>query len=116
MSAGRRIARRASRRREQAMGKGTSEPARHRPVNIRRIRADEGARLKAIRVAALTDSPEAFGQTLQEALDTPDRDYADRARSGELGQDHLILVAESEDLEWMGIARGWVDGEAAWLY
>src|SRR5438876_307207 len=71
-------------------------------IRVRRIRSGEGARLKAIRLAALADTPEAFARTLEEARLIPDEEYASRARSGEKGERSVFLVAEGDGGEWVG--------------
>ncbi len=35
-------------------------------IEVRRIQPDEGAAIRKLRIAALTDTPEAFGATLAE--------------------------------------------------
>ena len=52
---------------------------------VRRIRPEEGAVLRDVRLAALADTPSAFASTYaREALLTA-RDWADRARKGSTG-------------------------------
>jgi ribosomal protein S18 acetylase RimI-like enzyme len=83
-----------------------------RNVEIRRIRADEGPRLKALRLAALADSPDAFGTTLADSRRETDRYWHERAELGALSADDIIVVAVERD-EWWGLARGsWEAGPA----
>jgi GNAT superfamily N-acetyltransferase len=49
-------------------------------VHIRRIRADEGLVLRAVRLRALTETPEAFGQTVDDAASRPDAEWHHAAR------------------------------------
>jgi len=51
-------------------------------MEIRRIRADEGLRLKALRLRALADSPMAFGSTLAREQAYPDALWHERAATG----------------------------------
>jgi hypothetical protein len=51
-------------------------------VTVRRVRADEGPVLKAIRLAALLESPSAFGSTHAAEVDQPDDDWTSRASLG----------------------------------
>ena len=54
---------------------GTSESKERRlrmtsranPIDIKRLAADEGPRLRTIRLRALADAPDAFGSTYDEA-------------------------------------------------
>ena len=54
-------------------------------MTIRRIRADEGLRLRAIRLAAIADAPMAFGETLDGARVPGEAEYAARARASSSG-------------------------------
>jgi GNAT superfamily N-acetyltransferase len=72
---------------------------------IRRIRADEGSRLRALRLRALADAPLAFGSTLAREEAFPDGVWQERAAGGARGDDRITLVAE-HDHRWVGIATG----------
>jgi RimJ/RimL family protein N-acetyltransferase len=48
-------------------------------LHVRRIRPDEGAALKALRLLALADAPDAFAQTLDEVQRSTDSDWAAKA-------------------------------------
>lgn len=76
-------------------------------VNVRRIRVDEGGRLRAIRLAALADAPSAFGSTLAEERDLPDEHWIRYAEESARADSSAIFVAE-EQAEWYGIIRGFV--------
>src|SRR5262245_23901545 len=52
------------------------------PVEIRRIRADEGLRLRALRLRALADAPQAFGSTLAREHAFVDSTWHERAAGG----------------------------------
>ena len=83
-----------------------SPPAQYRfGMRIRRIRNDEGLRLRALRLRALADSPMAFGATLAEEEAFDERVWHERAAGGATGVDRITFVAE-RGAEWIGIATG----------
>jgi GNAT superfamily N-acetyltransferase len=77
------------------------------PPIVRRIRPDEGLRLRALRLRALADSPSAFGSTLGREEAFADEVWHERATRGGLGQDRVTYVAEDGD-RWIGMATGLV--------
>lgn len=77
-------------------------------LQIRRIRADEGPRLRALRLAALADSPLAFASTLAREGAFPDQVWHERAAGGASGHDRVTFVAE-RDGRWIGLATGLAD-------
>jgi GNAT superfamily N-acetyltransferase len=74
-------------------------------MEIRRIRADEGMRLKALRLRALADSPMAYGSTLAREQAYPDALWHERAASGAAGDKVVTFVAEHDD-RLLGMAAG----------
>jgi hypothetical protein len=56
-------------------------------MEVRRIRPDEGPVLRAVRIAALTDTPSAFGAGVADTLALPDAEWAARARRGASGDE-----------------------------
>ena len=76
-------------------------------VSVRRIRPDEGQAFRDIRLQAIQDSPQAFGSSLQETLARPDTYREERARSGAVGQENVVFVAEDID-RWVGVVAGFV--------
>jgi GNAT superfamily N-acetyltransferase len=72
---------------------------------IRRIRPDEGPRLRAFRLRALANAPMAFGSTLAREEAFTDDVWRQRAESGASGADNVTFVAE-QDGRWLGIATG----------
>ncbi len=63
---------------------------------VRRIRPNEGAALRDMRLAALADTPSAFGSTYAgEALRTAE-DWADRARAGSAGLERATFFAVAD--------------------
>jgi len=72
-------------------------------MEIRRIRAHEGPRLRALRLIALADAPTAFGSTLAEAQAHPQEYWARRAQEAAVAETSAMFVAE-ENERWYGIA------------
>ena len=66
-------------------------------MQIRRIRAEEGLRLKALRLRALADSPMAYGSTLAREQAYPDALWHERAAYGAAGDKVVTIVAEHDD-------------------
>jgi GNAT superfamily N-acetyltransferase len=75
------------------------------PVETRRIRADEGLRLQALRLRALADAPTAFGSNLAREQAFPESAWRERAAGGASGAERAIFVAE-EAGRWVGMATG----------
>jgi GNAT superfamily N-acetyltransferase len=72
---------------------------------IRRIRADEGSRLRALRLRALAEAPLAYGSTLAREQDYPDDLWRERALDASAGCDGATFIAE-RDGQWLGLATG----------
>ena len=62
-------------------------------VEIRRIRADEGLRLKALRLRALADAPMAFGSNLAREEAFADATWHERASGGASGTDRAPVLS-----------------------
>lgn len=78
---------------------------------IRRIRTDEGELLRATRLRALADAPEAFGSEYGETLERPESEWVERAERASAGDRQAFFVAEA-DGEWVGMVLGHApDGE-----
>jgi ribosomal protein S18 acetylase RimI-like enzyme len=83
-------------------------------TRIRRIRADEGASLRDIRLRALRESPSAFSSTLDRELAYGDELWASRASLASAGDKAATFVAESDAQDWLGLVTVLgVDHEAA---
>ncbi|HZO41668.1 MAG TPA: GNAT family N-acetyltransferase [Methylomirabilota bacterium] len=72
---------------------------------IRRIRADEGASLRAFRLRALAEAPTAFGSTLARESAFTDATWRERAERGASAADSVTFVAEHAG-RWVGLATG----------
>src|SRR4051794_3308252 len=72
---------------------------------IRRIRADEGPRLRALRLHALADAPMAFSSTLSREQVYSDDVWRERAAGSSNGCDRATFVAE-DGKRWVGMATG----------
>ena len=74
-------------------------------ASVRRIRADEWALLRELRLRALEDAPEAFGQTLDDARARPDEEWTQAARQGSAGDSRVWLIAEADANDGATAAR-----------
>ena len=80
-------------------------------VHLDRLTPEEAPRLRAIRLRALRDSPDAFGSTLEEALARSTEDWAQQIR------DLPTFIAVDDGLD-VGLVRGASDAtraDTAWL-
>jgi|RhiMetdeSRZDD1v2_1073273.scaffolds.fasta_scaffold05086_19 GNAT superfamily N-acetyltransferase len=75
------------------------------PVEIRRIRADEGLRLRAVRLRALAETPLAFSSSLAREQAFPEAAWHERAADSASGSDRATFVAAEAD-RWVGMATG----------
>lgn len=62
-------------------------------IEIRRIAANEWRVLRELRLAALADAPEAFGQPRAEAAAQPDSEWISTARAASSGDRRTWLIA-----------------------
>ena len=77
-------------------------------VQVRRIRNDDAARLKRVRLASLAESPSAFGSTHAAEASRPDVEWVKRATSGSKGSDRATFFAQLDD-EVVGLVGGYRD-------
>lgn len=72
---------------------------------VRRITPDQASALRAVRLAALADSPAAFGSTLDRELAFTDDEWRQRATASASGDERLTLLAwEGEEV--VGVVGG----------
>lgn len=76
-------------------------------MEIRRIRVDDAARLRALRLRALADAPAAFGQTLAEAQKRTEEQWTAFARETATSETDTILIADDCG-QWYGMAGAFV--------
>jgi GNAT superfamily N-acetyltransferase len=77
-------------------------------MKVRALRSDEGPLLKALRLRALAESPDAFGQTLADALEQPDPYWENATRSVTEPNRHIMFLAEDAERP-VGLAFGLLD-------
>ncbi|PTA43258.1 GNAT family N-acetyltransferase [Micromonospora sp. RP3T] len=80
----------------------TSAPV---PPTVRRIRPEDAARMRALRLEMLADSPLAFLETVAEAAARPHADFAARVATVSRGDQIAQFVAEA-DARLVGHAGG----------
>jgi GNAT superfamily N-acetyltransferase len=66
-------------------------------VTVRRVRADEGRTLRDVRLAALKESPAAFGSTYEAEAARPDAEWSERAERGAAGIERVTFFAFVDD-------------------
>ena len=76
-------------------------------IGVRRIRPDEGQTLRRIRLAALGDSPTAFGSTLSREIQLSGDDWEERARRSAGGSERALFFAVGEGESILGLAGGY---------
>jgi len=74
-------------------------------IEVRPIRSDEWQRLRAVRFDALADTPEAFITTLEQARESSDSRWKERAENGATGDDQITVIAVDGD-RTVGMAVG----------
>jgi ribosomal protein S18 acetylase RimI-like enzyme len=79
-------------------------------IDVRRIQPEDGPELKVARLAALTDSPSAFGATYAEEVQRTDDEWSDRAQWASSGTDRITLLARLEGCV-VGIGGGYREHE-----
>ncbi len=67
-------------------------------AEVRRVTAQEWGLIKAIRLEMLTDSPDAFITTLDEATSYPDSEWIDRAEQGSVGSSQATMLGLDGDV------------------
>lgn len=81
-------------------------------MTVRRLRAAEWARWRDIRLAALRESPEAFGSVFEEESALPDARWQERAAAAAAGDERALFIAEQGG-DWVGCAGGFRDSAGA---
>lgn len=78
-------------------------------MEIRRVRADEGPVLRAIRLRALAGAPDAFGTTLAQALAYTQQEWHARAARGAGADGDAAMFFAVEEGRPVGMAGGLVE-------
>ena len=86
-------------------------PPRESPIDIKRLAADEGLRLRTIRLQALADAPDAFGSTYDEAAAWPLDSWTEQLQ--EIAT--FVAVVDGEDIGLVRGARDDLQPNTAWL-
>jgi ribosomal protein S18 acetylase RimI-like enzyme len=73
---------------------------------VRRVRGDEGRALREIRLAALKDTPAAFGSTYESEAARTDADWSERAELGASGVERVTFFALVDD-QIVGLVGGY---------
>ena len=76
-------------------------------IEVRPVRADDGSRIRAVRLAALSANPGAFLETYDEVAADSDDLWRERAAASTGAGDQLVLIAlaDGEPVGMAGIAR-----------
>jgi GNAT superfamily N-acetyltransferase len=74
-------------------------------VTIRRVAPDDWATLRDLRIRSLRDSPQAFGQSVDDALRLTDVDWTHLARQASTGERRTWLIAVSRE-QPIGVVQG----------
>lgn len=75
-------------------------------IEVRRIQAIDAAALRAVRLAALFDSPSAFGSTYEREVAFPDAEWQDRAEVGSTSTERATWFA-LDDERVIGVVGGY---------
>lgn len=87
-------------------------------MDVRRLRADDWARWRDLRLELLMDAPEAFGSTYDETLTRPDESWQQYVAAAAESDTSAIFVVE-EGERWLACAGGYVDRDEhgdIWLF
>ena len=80
-------------------------------VLVRRIRVHEWQQYRDIRIAALSDAPDAFGSTLDAEFSRDEAEWKTRAQAAAAGDERVLFVAVDSNGTWHGMAGGYAPGE-----
>lgn len=79
------------------------------PVTIRRVRIGDGPVLRAIRLRALAESPDAFTSTFAAVTALPDAEWDDRATRGATGAETATFLAFTDVVVGMVVGMSGTD-------
>lgn len=72
-------------------------------MQIRPVQPEEWPEYRAIRLAALADSPDAFGSTLADEQVLSDERWQQRVDGGAPGEHRVLFVAVDDHGDWVGM-------------
>jgi ribosomal protein S18 acetylase RimI-like enzyme len=78
-------------------------------VIVRRVRADEWPQVRDLRIAAIRESPLTFAERLEEVESRPEQRWRDRVAVQAVSDTDSLFVAESGELEPVGMCAGRLD-------
>lgn len=84
---------------------GMSASSQANQVSVRRVNAQDWQLVRCVRLAALADAPDAFGQTLDEELALPDAHWQARTAVNAAGLENIAFLASIDDVP-CGLAVG----------
>ncbi len=78
---------------------------------VRAVRAGDASRLRALRLRALSESPEAFAVAAEQEAELPGSHWAELAHQSAVA-DHLVIYVAVRGEDWLGMGAGrWFDRE-----
>ena len=83
-------------------------------MKVRHVEAHEAAALKAFRLRALAEDPEAFGSTYEREIGLPDEWWSTGAAKSADGREQRMFIAV-DDERWLGMALARDDAGTAVL-
>jgi len=72
---------------------------------IRAMEADEWKQVRELRLAALQDAPDAFGEKYEVALALPEENWRARAEQGSRPESRVLAAVAEVDGPWIGMLR-----------
>jgi GNAT superfamily N-acetyltransferase len=74
---------------------------------VQRVLAGQAAQLRALRLRALREDPDAFGSTLMREAGLPEKHWQHWSTDSDAGEHRVVFVAAVP--EWAGMAGGFLD-------
>jgi len=78
------------------------------PVIVRRTRESEWQEYRDLRLEMLADTPEAFGETLEDGRGRDESEWRMRAARGEASDQILVAAIEQASGRWVGSMGGFI--------
>lgn len=77
-------------------------------MTVQRLRRGEGQKIRALRLAALSDAPSSFGSSFAREVEYPPERWDALADQSDSGERIVVFVAVSAT-RWLGMAGGYLD-------